>query len=325
MTLAAALTQSRRYARVDSTGAADSQVQSLIQDAVTQFARDVNGFPTETFLSIAAVFDTLTTFAIHVTIVDSGSEVMNTDIVITSTARTAGTGSTVASDLQTAIRAATGATGTETVTFSSFYFTIDFKQGNTSSGDSIQISTPITVTYTDATDLLGVGGTTTGSTSVTGSFPRNCTVYATLPTDFITKQRILWDEWELQEISLDYVDKFNSSGTPTAYAIKGRDLFFAPAPSTQGRCYVWYKGSPPDIDFDNDTDLPSEIPAQYHQAIPFLTAYFLLLERHDLDKANQFYAQYAQIMRFYKVHYNNTHTTPEGPQKVYARLPKVII
>lgn len=279
----------------------DGHVNTLIQDAVTQFANDVGGFHEEAYAEISASFDTRDYFAIHVELVENGSEVTDEDVVITSTDRNNTTGDTVASDLQTAIRAMTGAAGTETVTWSSFKFTINWQQGNTATGDYIKVSAPTTATYADARELIGISGTYTGSTTTVGGFPEDCTAEYTIPTDAHVIERVEWDQTELLPISKEAAMSPQGVGTPTHYHVRGRTLHFIPSPSTQGICKVWYRGQPTDIDFDSDASLPSAIPSQYHKAIPFLAAYYLCLEQAD-DKLGQMrYANYAKIMKKFRI------------------------
>lgn len=325
MTLAALAAQARRYARIDTTAADSDQVNLLIQDAVDKFARDVNGFPMDVNIAIAAAFDTETHFAFHVTIVENGSETVDTDVAITTTAREDATGTTVASDLQATIRAMTGATGTETVTWTSFYFTIDFKQGNTATGDYIQISGPSAVTYANALEILGIAaGTTTGSTSVTGGFPEGCTKYVTLPTAAVNVERVEWDYYELTQVGLEYVQSSEAQGDPTCYAIRGRRLYLVPSPDQQERLEVWYRGLPDAITFGVDTNVPSEIPDQYQEALVWLVAMYLCREAFDNEQGNICRAEYNEIMRRYRQDYSNLNVKMEDNYyRAYWRFPKV--
>jgi len=259
MTLTALEAQARRYARIDTTAASNDQMHTLVQSAVDKFARDVNGFPMDVHLPISAEFDTETYFAIHVTIVENGSQTVDADVPITSTQREDASGSTVASDLQTALRAMTGAAGTETVTWTKFYFTIDFKQGNTASGDSIELSAPDGVQYASALELLGLSsGTTTGSTTVTGGFPEDCTRYVTMPTDAIKIERVEWDGWELSQVGLEHVQSSESTGDPTHYAVRGRRIYLVPSPDRDDKLDVWFRGKPSNIDFKGYQELNIE-------------------------------------------------------------------
>lgn len=326
MTLAALRSQARRYARIDTTAADDDQLNLLIQDAVDKFARDVGGFPMDENLVVAAAFDTETNFAFNVTIVESGSTTVDTDVVITATAREDATGTTVASDLQTAIRAMTGAVGTETVVWADFYFTIDWKQGNTATGDSITIAAPEGDTYVDATEILGIAtGVTTGATSITGGFPQDCTQYVTLPSDLIHMLRVEWDYHELTPVGLEFIQSPEAQGDPSVYAVHGRRIYFAPSPDHQERLEAWYKGVPTAIDFATATNVPTEIPEMYQEALVFLVAYYLLVEAFDDERSRMRYAQYAEIMRRYRTDYANNNTSiEENWFRNFPRQPKIL-
>lgn len=261
MTLAELRTQAREFARADTTATSDVRLNEYIQNAVDRFSRDVNGFPMDVNLQIAAAFDTETHFAFHVTITEvpfPGGDpvaIIDQDVVITATAREDATGTTVASDLQTALRAMTGAVGTETVTWANFYFTIDFKQGPSSEG-SIIISAPDANTYTNALTILGLqAGTTTDSNSVTGGFPQGCTKYVKLPSDAIAIDRVEWDYDELVMTGLEWVQSSEDQGDPTHFAIRGRRLYLTPSPDRQDRLEVWYRGQPTQIVFSGYQEL----------------------------------------------------------------------
>lgn len=251
MTLAALRSQARRYARVDTTAADDGQVNLLIQDSVDKFARDVGGFPEDVNLAIAAAFDTETNFAIHLTITDDGTDEFDDDIVITSTAREDATGTTVASDLQAAIRAATS--GTETVTWTNFYFTFTVPGIEGITTRVVTISAPTTSTYVDAAEILGLSGTATVAVSenavITGGFPPDCTQYVTLPSDAVSVERVEWDYNELIQTSLEYVQSSEAQGDPTHYAVRGRRIYLVPSPDEQDRFEVWYRGLPASLVF----------------------------------------------------------------------------
>ena len=325
MTLAALASQARRYARIDTAAADSDQLDALIQDAVDKFSRDVGGFPMDVNLAISAAFDTETHFAFHVEIVEGGSETVDADVAITSTAREDADGDQVASDLQTALRAMTGATGSETVAWTDFYFTIDFDQGNTSSGDYIKLSAPSGVTYANALEILGLSaGTTTGSTSVTGGFPEDCTKYVTLPSPAVSVQRVEWDYHELDQVGYEYVQSSESTGDPTHYAIRGRRLYLVPSPDRQDRLEVWYRGLPTAIDFDSDSDVPSEVPEQYQEALTWLVAMYLCREAFDNEQGNTCRAEYNEIMRRYRMDYANLNTAIEDNYySSYPRIPKI--
>ena len=249
MTIAAARTQARRYSRVSSTQATDAQVNLLIQDAIDEFANDVDGFPTEEYLSIAARFDTKTNYAVRITVVGGNGEMSATDVLITGTARDDTTGTIVAADFQTTLQAATGES--MTVAWADFAFTID-----TLDATSIAFAAPTTVTYVDARELLGLPAAPTLSDySFTGSFPEDCTMEATIPSDAFQIERVEWDQKTLEELPPRHFMSPESSGDPAYYRVRGREIRLSPSPTTQGLFHIEYRGAPAELAFSGYQEL----------------------------------------------------------------------
>ena len=320
MTIADARKQARRYSRTSSTQATDSEVDNLIQDAIDEMANDVGGFPVEAYLSIAAKFTTKTNFAIRVTITGGTNALAATDVVVTGTARTETTGTIAAADFQTTLRTAIGGGANATVTWTDFYFTVD-----TIDGTAITFEAPTTTTYADARDLFGLTGTTTeANADHTGSFPQDCTMEASLPSDAITVERMEWDYDPIKELPREYALSPESKGTPRNYVIRGRDIRLVPSPTTQGIWYVEYRGTPTAVDFDTDVSLPTAIPGTYQQAIPHLVASKLLEEQWQHKEANFEYAKYHDLVRKYKTDYFNRNTQVDM-NNAPGRLPRVVI
>jgi len=413
MTLDAVRTQARRYAGMDDTSLlTDARLNSLLQDAVTEFANDVGGFSMDVHPAIAATFDTETFYAIRITVVGGTGAMVATDVLITSTARDDTTGTIVAADFQTTLQAAVGTS--MTVVWDDFAFTVD-----TLDATSITYGAPSDENYADARTLLGLTGTPTLTDySHEGTFPTDCTLRYTLPTDMIAVQRVEWDGNELVALSQEHAQSPEATGTPFWYYIRGRTLYFVPAPSRQEMSEVWYRGVPADIVFSGyqecgltgksgvfltglsattkyyfkaavdgaavveydittaadltfaaviillnaalttvtfslvdgdlrctsnaitgissialtvgstgtdlldtltgwtaqetavlgDTDVPEEIPANYHKALPFLTSYLALLEQRDDKLGGLRRAEYMKSMRAFRLerHLRNT-------------------
>lgn len=249
MTLEAVRTQARLYSRMEDTALlTDAQLNSLIQDSVTEFTNDVGGFSMQEYPAISAKFSTRTNFALRVTVTAGADALAVTDVAITATDRDEVAGSIVAADLQTALRAA-GA-GTITVTYANFAFTVTAATGCT----NITFAAPTTVTYASAVGLLGLSGSTDAAT-VTGSFPDDCTIRYTLPSDLLHMERIEWEGDELIPLTKEFSQSPQSFGTPYWYNIRGRELSFVPPPTKQGMCEVWYRGHPRDIRFSGYQEL----------------------------------------------------------------------
>jgi len=252
MTLARLRDQARRWARVHSTwtsgdGTIDNaHLNELVQIAVDQMALDVKGFPVEEYPAISAEFTTRTHMGFHLLIKDSsGTDLVDADIALTTTDRDQVAGATVAADLQATLRAASGALGTETVTWSSFAFAIDLKQGAT-----FTFSAPTSVTMDDVRDRFGLTGYTESGTIITSAFPQDCTVDVTLPSDCISIERVEWDGRPLEQVSRQWAQSPEASASePWQYHVRGRELNLLPSPTRQGTLHVWYKGSPPALIF----------------------------------------------------------------------------
>lgn len=235
-----ARTQARRYARVSSTQSSDAQLNKLMQDSIDEFATDVDGFPMEEYLSIGAKFDTKTNFAIRITITGGTNALAATDVALTTTARTGTTGTIVASDFQATLRTAIGGGANATVVWANFAFTVD-----TIDGTAITFAAPTTVTNVDARDLLGLDGTTTeAGADVTGAFPQDCTMEATIPSAALTVEQVEWDQNKLMELPRGYFISPEVSGSPAYYNVRGREIRVLPSPTTQELFHIEYRGAP---------------------------------------------------------------------------------
>ena len=252
MTLAKIRERARFWSRVNSTWTSgdgimnNGHLNDLIQEAIDEFAIDVHGFALEEYLAIEAKFTTRTHMGINIVSTDSsGTELMNADVAITATDRDEASGTTIAADLQIQIRAATGATGTETVVWAAFAFTIDLKQGAT-----FEMNAPDGVTLSDSRERLGLEGFTSSGTILTSVFPQDCTLHATLPTDQLVMEYAECDGHEIEEISREWVMSPEANGTTVrGYHIRGREIYLSPSPSRQTELHVWYKGNPTELNF----------------------------------------------------------------------------
>ena len=317
MTIAAALEQARRYARVSSTQASDSQVQLLMQDAIDELANDVDGFPTEAYLSIAAKFDVPVNYAIRITIAGTGDTLAATDVLVSASALTGATGTAVATAFTTAINTATGGAGA-TVTWANFYFTVAV-----TSATSITFAAPTTTTYVDARNLLGLSGTTAAA-SVTGVFPQDCTMEATIPSTAFKIERVEWDGHPLYELPASYFMSPESQGDPQYYRVRGREIRLSPSPTRQESFHIEYRGAPAALSFGVDTNLPTEIPGTFQQAIPHLVASKLLEETQE-KMSDKEYMKYLQLVNKYKSDYGNRNTQVLVGPRSGSRFPRVSI
>ena len=322
MTVGEVVDRARRYARINSSAASNEFVVTMVKDAVRQFSKDVFGFPLEEYLLATATFDTSTAFAFNIEITGGANALTATDVVITATARTNASGTTVAGDLQTALNAAI-ATGDLTVSFTNFYFTID--TSTSSSSTAIEITSPDAETYIDGQDLFGLGGTLDGSGGVfTGGFPQDCTRVATLAGTPISVKHVAWDKYVLERAPREIFVRPDTMGDPEYYFVEGNNILLTPSPETQKELYVMYKGIPDLSDITNYASgtLPSAIPEDYHIALAYWVSAELLLESFEDDMRQQRLGAYFKKVQEYLVNYNNQNTAiePKANKRLWYRL-----
>lgn len=311
MTFSEIETRARRLSRMSTSGASQTTVFEHINDAVVEFGRDAQGLPYEEYVTLAASFDLETTQAFNITIVGSTNNDIDSDIVVTSASASNQTGTAVATMLQSQIRTAIGAGADLTVAWTNYYFTVDGIDST-----SIAITSPDdTVNYEDYSEAL-FGGDGSGTTSITGDFPKDCTVEAGLHADSLRVNKVLWNDRLLCQITRDYVINPKVTGTPAYYNIRGNKIRLVPVPVEQQRFYIEYKGVPSQESTPNaSTDIP-DIPAKYQRALAYLVARDLLFGAFEDDLANRRYAEYKRILNQYKNDYANnaSETSTQRPQ-----------
>lgn len=240
MTLGTLVSRVRRRSRTSSDFYTNSEVQELLEEGLDQFAIDVHGLRKETFLALSPLFDTATHFAIRLTIVGGANVLAATDVVITDTARTNATGTTVAADLQTAIRAAGAATATVSWSTTAWKFTIDALDST-----SITIEAPDSILYADATALLFNTSGEQEDTSWTGDIPQDVNLEIAMPDDFLELlEPPEWDGSPLEPATWDIFTDPQAFGTPTCYHIYQKRLRLYPVPTSQKMLRLWYRYRP---------------------------------------------------------------------------------
>lgn len=303
-------TRARRYARMSTSGASQTIVFGLINDAITAFGEDVFGLPYKEYLTLAASFDLETQQAFNLTIVGGTNAMTTTDVVVTSADASTQTGDQVATMLQAQIRAAVGEGTNLTVAWSKFKFTIDAIDST-----SIAIASPAdSVTYTDYIDELFGGSQSVTATSVECDFPEHCTMEASLNGNSIRVNKVFWDTWLLAPTPRDYVIDPLATGTPSYYNIRGDKIRITPVPIEQKKWYIEYTGVPSQVTSPAESTAIPDIPTKYQRALAYWVAKELLLESFEAETGRNLYGEYRQIVNQYKLDYANnstaTKTTP---------------
>jgi hypothetical protein len=236
MTLAQAITKARELSRT-STTKTDTTVMGWVNEALIQFSKDIHVQQKEAYPTISPRFDIATNMAIRITITGGTNALVVTDVVICATSANDQTGTQVATALQTALRAAIGVGANLTVTWSTttWLFTV-----NAVNSTVIVIEEPSAIIYDDATTLLGLNDT--GTTSIIGSMPEDCTVEVDLPTDFLEILSVEWDDIPLTPC--EWPESPERFGTPSYYSIYGKKIRLDPSPDHQGKFFIRYKYIP---------------------------------------------------------------------------------
>lgn len=308
--------KARRYARMSESGVNDADVYALISDAIQQFGLDVHGFPCEDYPSIEAAFDLYDNMAFHLTII-GGVNAVDSDVVVTDSSTNNLTGSLAAAELQAQLRAL--GVPSVTVAWSPFAFTIDSVDGT-----SVAVTSPSSSSYSDATDLLFGGSVSATASTLTGGFPRGCTVECDLNADVVTMQHVFWDRYALEPAPEQYFIEPQTTGTPAYYHVKGKKLRLYPVPSEQKRLVVRYKGLPTltDLgDLNGSTAVPT-VPAEYHIALVWWVAAQLSNMNFEGKMADRYTYFYRQQVSTYVARYSNrvTETNKDAAPPLWYRV-----
>lgn len=321
MTLSTLRSRVRRYARETTEGVTDAECNETINDAHVQFALDVYGLQYFEHIQLEAYFTTETNFAINLEVYDTAlSAIVDVDVVITGTARTRCSGATMRGDLSNAINTAlSGTVGSGiTLTWARYGLTLVIPNAG-----QIDIETPAdSTTYVDATGLL-FGGTqsstdtttTSGSCTLEGGFPMDCTWEQALPSDFGTIVLVEWDGVELEPAPAGLARRpEHNSNRPSWYDIREDKLRLVPSPNEQQELRISYNRVPTRTHLSNDTDTPL-VPDRFQMGIAYLAASELLYTRHEPEMADRFYGKYWQERGKYIIEKKNATkaTKPRGP------------
>lgn len=293
------------------TVASTSDVTRIyLNEGVREFCKYTNGIPAEDYLTLSPRFDTRPNFALQFAIIGGVNALAATDVAVASVSRTDVGGTTVASDLQTTLRAAIGGGANITVGFDTsantyWRFTID-----TIDATRIQVNPPTGGKVVDATRLL-LGGTALDSgvgsnVTVTGDFPMDMNVETDLPSTFLEIETVEYDTYRLAPAPFNIFISPEYSGDPLYYAVKNNRIRVLPSPTKQKMFHIRYKQAFADLatDGSNDTSA-SPLPSNEHMAPVYYAAAKLLEEKHEFDKARAMFGQFYELARRYKIRESN--------------------
>lgn len=304
MTRADIIDQARRYSRTTSSGIPDSHVSDLINDALYAIGDDVFGFPAEEYITLAGAWDLQTNMAISVTVTGGSNDITATDVAIVGTDAFDQTGAQVATALQSNIIAAGASDVTVAYDSNNFAFTI-----TDAGATAITVTSPSGNQYIDAVAMLFGGATSEQDGTWTGGFPEDCTIEASLPSDFMKMEYVEWDGRRLFSAPGWAAVSPQSPGTPLYYYIRGAKIRLWPVPTGQKLFHIRYKKYPAEL--SADTNIPSELPTPYHKGIAYWVAAEMCSENWDQEEHDRLFNKYLLYRNRYLTNYANQHTDAE--------------
>ena len=308
MTRAEATGRVRRLSRTSAESLSSANITILLNEGIQEFAKMAHGLMTENYVTLTPKFDTRTNFYLAIS-VDGASA---TTLAVTAATRDNASGGTVASDLQTSIQTVwASATASWHSTTWRFDLTIP---GST----SIAVAAPSGITQISALELI-FGGAASGTAVVSGGFPEDCTLEASLPTGFLSMNYVEWDGGELKNSTFDIFLSPQHTGTPEVYAVKSRKIRLYPVPTSQKLFKIFYKHIP--ASWSSATSA-SALDSEYHMAPVYYAAHTVLEENGEMDKSKREYTKFqAQVFQYISQENNqNPRMIPRGNQMI---LPKV--
>lgn len=266
----------------------DATVQSWINEAQRQFAKDVDGFESEYYLALLPNFD-LNPNSAFTLVVDGNTY---SDIVFTSN-QCNKSGTDTASALQTAIRAKDAALSSATVTWSA-----TTKKFTITTGSSITISSPSSTYHDFGAVAFGLKTATSpfvgDEVSCVGTYI--CTVEATLPSDYLQIYSVDYAGTVLPQDQSRRFEETALTGTPVSYAVRGRQIRLFPTPTDSGLVHIRYKAIPADMTTGSDI---STVPTHYHSALYYFAAAKLAESNFELEIADRHLRNYYTDVRRY--------------------------
>jgi hypothetical protein len=327
MTVANQITYVKRLARADSGYLTETDTDDVarryINTGVEEFVKAAHGPTKEDYIDITPEFDTRTTWYIRLTITAGTNAIVATDVAVTTTNRDNVSGTTVASDLQTTIRAALGGGGASlTVVWSTttWRFTIDSIDGT-----DIKIEAPSGITFIDATQSLFGRTGASGAQTWVSNFPEDCTIVADLPSDFYKINFAEWDKRRLYQIPFAF---FMSPGTHSNlvdyYAIEGKRIYISPSASERKLFKLRYEYFPASITLDGTADATTSCPLSHedHMAVVYYATGMVLDETFESDESNRMLQRFNDQASKYRIKEANQNTKM-FPKNAEFFIPKV--
>jgi len=311
VTLGTQVTYAKRRARVSSNSvtetATDDVVRDYLNDGVQELCRRVGGLSREQYLLITPNFSVQSNFAIRLTVTGGANAVAATDLPIASASYWNVSAGILASIVNDEISNTLAVS--MTLSWDSADWVLSIRD-NALAATAIEIGVPSSRTYIDSSGMIFGRRGTANSTYFEGSFPLDCTLETTLPSDFLQIEYVEWDGEELAPAPYDLFLSPSGTGDPRYYAIKNKRIRLNPCPNSQKTFLIRYKAIPDDLVNDGTDDaVDCPLPAPYDMLPVYWATAMLLQEMHEFDKARESLALFQKGVVDYKVREDNQNPT----------------
>jgi hypothetical protein len=303
---------------------ASDATKIYLNEGVREFTKRVHGLGIEAFIGLNPQFDADTNFAIKFTLRGNTFSYGSTDLPIVSSTLTDVTPTTFMAHITSNINAV--GIGTFTISMGWSPSMSVFYINAPTTATMISIQPPTDLRYVNAVPMaFGTNINRQGSITITGVFPQNCNLDATLPTGFLEMKNVFYGSNELTEAPFSNFLRPFATGTPRYYSVRNKQIFLNPVPSQQDYFKIFYSGVPPDLGVDGSSDsVACPLPEEVHMAPVYYAAACLLEEGHEFDKSIYYQRKFNDFCTDYKIREANNNPTM-FPTRAYSVLPNIIM
>jgi len=301
MTLEDQIIHVRSLSRTTESSHSHNVIGQWINEGQREFAKEAIGFWKDNYLSLDPKFDIKPNFYFKVTLATaSASFPINASSSVFVDISGASVAAFIASSIQGTWAAATCNWST-----ADWRFTVEIPGES-----SIEVGSPEGTVLVDATDMFFGGGDTQTTATWLSSFPRDCTVKASLPTSFMSIEHVEWDNATCVAAPFDNFISPDYIGDPYYYAVKNKDLYLFPVPDEQKLLRVFYRAFPTDFGAASVTgsgsmSASSSLDAEVQMAPVFYAASMMAEQNFESKVADRMFARFKKMALEYKQNFHN--------------------
>ena len=284
-----------------STNAYKSDItRSYINVGVQEFAQEAK-LSKQNFITVSPKIYVQADWYAQITIAGGNNALAATNVALASSNLVFASASLVAQHLASNINAYIGA-GSIAVSWNDNDWGFYIYDNTIASITALTVAAPDDY-YIDGTDkVFGKTGTDSTTTWVSG-FPEDCTLESDLPSDFLEMEHVDYDGHALEAAPFDMfmAPEFHSSW-PDYYAIRGKKIFIAAAPSDRRILKIRYRYSPVEVTVTGSGDTATcSLPTEAHMAPVYYAAGMIQRGNMEHEDADRWFALYYDQVRKWRI------------------------